>query len=791
MKLSGPATGYSHLKISLLQDSFVGELWIQIGKQTYLEDIHSLVVSNLHNAPDKGSAAAASVLLIGSSEELGMPITIHQTIMPLIQCLEEDFVLMGLMPWLELVYSYCSIVQWSFWENFIVRKIFPLLKSVVHSSVDVSFVNKPEPVQSWVALAFIDCFMTLDDGVAAVLPIEEIVKKLIEMNLEMPVLKVLSGFKLTAYLSSSAPTKRSDGEKLKSSFEMSASFPKVDTFNRKTLRQIMVFNGFPSYKQLNEEKSRMLVHARTQGRVAAASLISVCQWVGADSTALHVLPQLKEAQCKREIEIVNGSGPLGRRLRVAKQKVNEEAQIETHMDLVFVLYPSLSSLLGIEKLGQCCVTWLLLEQFLLRNHGWKEYTGESSRAAAEVVSTKKPAFRSSALECYPAKLLLNRVGWSILQSQGSRGPKNSWLLKGFTNCIKNQFKGMCLHQIMELMNPGFGFLVQLLAGMDLIFLVRSIYCILCSCHHGALRSLVVCPDELTILTAGVGPGFKGTAQKWDLTRVDCVSGCYGHEEIVNDIRVLSSSGRIASCDGTLHVWNSLTGKLISVFAESSVHSAHNASPSSPASKVIVDQANMLNSNTLLGGILNCAFDGSFYTCLHHLEHTEKLVVGSGNDSLMLYKAKNYIYGRASRLNQVFLLLCQISSSGTGKAQTDEAASSPAWIAAGFSSGICKLLDARSGNVIASWRAHDGYITKLVTWWHHKTICLFPVLMTKLCGNYPPVSTVFTGDAVGVSGFSLWGHDNGKLSLTPQKLYNADSGMRNLSMLSSISILPFS
>jgi WD repeat-containing protein 81 len=66
------------LKVSILQDSFVREIWDRVGKQAYLETIHPLVISNLSVATHKSSAAAASVLLIGSSEELGVPVTIHQ-----------------------------------------------------------------------------------------------------------------------------------------------------------------------------------------------------------------------------------------------------------------------------------------------------------------------------------------------------------------------------------------------------------------------------------------------------------------------------------------------------------------------------------------------------------------------------------------------------------------------------------------------------------------------------------------------------------------------------------------
>ena len=72
------AAGYSHLKVSILQDSFVQELWKSIGKQKYLEKLHPMVLSNLYGVLNKSTAAAASVLLVGSSEELGVPITIHQ-----------------------------------------------------------------------------------------------------------------------------------------------------------------------------------------------------------------------------------------------------------------------------------------------------------------------------------------------------------------------------------------------------------------------------------------------------------------------------------------------------------------------------------------------------------------------------------------------------------------------------------------------------------------------------------------------------------------------------------------
>lgn len=78
------------MKVSLLQDSFVQEIWNHVGKLAYLEMLHPLVISNLNSAAHKSSAAAASVLLIGSSEELGVPITVHQVCLTLALSILSD-----------------------------------------------------------------------------------------------------------------------------------------------------------------------------------------------------------------------------------------------------------------------------------------------------------------------------------------------------------------------------------------------------------------------------------------------------------------------------------------------------------------------------------------------------------------------------------------------------------------------------------------------------------------------------------------------------------------------------
>lgn len=142
--------------------------------------------------------------------------------------------------------------------------------------------------------------------------------------------------------------------------------------------------------------------------------------------------------------------------------------------------------------------------------------------------------------------------------------------------------------------------------------------------------------------------------------------------------------------------------------------------------------------------------------------------------------------------------------------------SSSWIAAGLSSGYCRLLDERSGKIIAVWRAHDGHITKLASPEDHlivsssldKTLRIWD-LRRKL----ETQSNIFRSHSDGIFDFSVWGQDlvsvsRNKISLTSlfrptseighqqlvlQNLYSTDRGVKskNMSVLSTISVLPLS
>uniref|UniRef100_A0A2P2K6K9 Neurobeachin n=3 Tax=Rhizophora mucronata TaxID=61149 RepID=A0A2P2K6K9_RHIMU len=226
---------------------------------------------------------------------------------------------------------------------------------------------------------------------------------------------------------------------------------------------------------------------------------------------------------------------------------------------------------------------------------------------------------------------------------------------------------------------------------------------------------------------------------------------------------------------------------------------------------------MLNSNTLSSGLLTSGFDGSLYTCMHHLVYPDMLVVGTGNGSLRFIDVaqgqKLHLWRGESVESGFPSLVSAICSCGSDKMPAQGAFASHL-IAAGLSSGHCRLFDSRSGNTVAFWRAHGGYVTKLAAPEDHLLLSSSldrTLRIWDLRRNFPPQPIVYKGHTDGISGFSVWGQDiisisrnkiglstlsrsseeDGEQQIIPQKLYMADHGGKNLSVLSSICILPFS
>lgn len=757
----------SHLKVALIQISFIRDLWKSLGLQAYLEKIHPLVISNLCISSKKNTAAAASVLLVGSCEELGVPITINQTIVPLMQCFGRGIGVDGLETLVR--------IGGHLGEKVIIRQMMPLLRSIILSGIDFANVDKSEPFQSWHTLALIDA-LTVLHGLVRILPSSVVLTELVQ--------------------------------------------------------------------EQNNVHVKLLMHAGLNKNLVqhtVKALLAICQHIGPDHTAVHVLPQLKplldELAFSQEVNSLlgdtsnhdNSSRTPGLHIS-GNSEMDEETHADSRIDVVFFLYPSLASLLGIERLRQCFTTWLLLEQVLFRRYKWKwKCMTEVPQNGSDNIYGESVGKRSAA-DFNPANLLLNGVGWSIPQSQASKISKsmitsrqqldNRGNASSEAPLCYGEYEPWCWLPSMADSWEGPEFLGRLGSIKDehpwrlkasVLHSVRA--------HPGALRAVAVEEDECTVFSAGTGQRMRGIVCKWRLSTLNCMTGYLGHEEVVNDICLLPGYGRVASCDGTVHVWNSQTGKRISIFSEPSETTPSMGSSIPSVSREGNEVVSGVNSTTLSGGILSAGFHGSLYTCMHCMEAEEKLVAGTGNGYLRfidINAGRQLHLWRCEPLESSFSsLISAICCSGhRDKLESKKGLSSSTWIAAGFSSGHCRLLDLKSGTIIAHWRAHDGFVTKLAALDEHLLISSSldrTLRLWDLRRSRPTQLQVFRGHSDEVSSFSIWGHDmlsasGSKIGLSslsrpydqeqqqcifPQKLYSSDRGLKNMSAISTINVLPFS
>ena len=108
-------------------------------------------------------------------------------------------------------------------------------------------------------------------------------------------------------------------------------------------------------------------------------------------------------------------------------------------------------------------------------------------------------------------------------------------------------------------------------------------------------------------------------------------------QAVVDICLLPGN-RVASCDGSLHLWSAQTGEQLAVFDEM---------PTATPSTVITNLMNSsieggrlpsnsrssLGGTSAIGGLSASLSGGHVYTCLHSMEVEERLVTGTIHGSL--------------------------------------------------------------------------------------------------------------------------------------------------------------
>lgn len=173
-----------------------------------------------------------------------------------------------------------------------------------------------------------------------------------------------------------------------------------------------------------------------------------------------------------------------------------------------------------------------------------ENAGNSYQGVSDSIHGRRPLYRGSTSDSVPAKLLLNGVGWSRPQSQGKKGKTNFMPNRSMSEYYQNPVERHGASSDLGMQEPwswfpspagswnGLDFASRAGGPKDEIpWKIRASIVQSVRAHHGALRSFAVCQNECSLFTAGVGPGFKGNIQKWDLSRADCMSSYNGHDEV--------------------------------------------------------------------------------------------------------------------------------------------------------------------------------------------------------------------------------------------------------------------
>lgn len=770
--------GNAELKVAVLQTSFVRDLFKAIGTTLYLHHIHHSVLATLQQSSEKGPSAAAASVLIETCQELGVPITCNQTILPLLQQFGRDITIFGI----DTVVG----IGKQLGELMVVKHIIPSLRALVLSCLHFSStMENSGPAQSWRMLAMGDAVIVMQR-----------------------LLHTLSPSTVLAEL----------------------------------------------VQEPHNVFTKLLLHTSVNGALlqsTAEALLSICKFIGPDSTASYVLPHLRqlfdgvafdamvEGKDDTNSKGVASLGSLARLegssheflkdeiskssadchigdLPVASGDVFKiEDKTDVQMALTYSLYSGLASLLGIERLRQSLTTWLILEQLLLKHFNWKwEDRGATYPRSSEKAARATKASSVSTCEFSPSSLLLNEIGWSIpqpssIKSKLSTGEEGSKQFKvGSEAGLRDNYgpwmwvpsSGEGWEGAEYLTRPGLGFGI----GKDeRPWRLKAAIAHSWHAHPGSIKAVAVGDGERTVFTAGFGAKMKGLVKQWKLSTTQCVMDYTGHEEAVNDICVIPWTGRVASCDGTIHLWSKRTGEHIASFCESiGTAIATTQGENSRALNIGII------GTSLSSGMLYTGLHGSLYTCMHLLQTEEKLVAGTGNGHLRFIDLPSGRYLHSWQCDAFepsgSPLVSAIASSGN--------VSLP-WVAMGFSSGHCRLLDLRAGSMVACWRAHEGFITKLVAFEDHflisssldKTLVLWDIRRTV-----PAQLQVFQGHSHGISSFALWSNNllsagGNKIGLStvshspPQerqtvkchKLYSSEISSLSLSSITAIGVLPFS
>lgn len=133
--------------------------------------------------------------------------------------------------------------------------------------------------------------------------------------------------------------------------------------------------------------------------------------------------------------------------------------------------------------------------------------------------------------------------------------------------------------------------------------------------------------------------------------LECLMNLILTLQAVNDICILPGSGRLASCDGTIHIWNAHSGQRLALFDESTTSPlSSSSSVPSPGSatdtaKTTVDVQNGNGASVSPYSLAASLTGGGLYNRLHSMEAEQRLVGGMVNGSLRyseVYACHSYL-----------------------------------------------------------------------------------------------------------------------------------------------------